>query len=171
MMPSSPCGVPRKGGWLSRHTLKQFLAFIVAGTVVVGADAAVFFSLVWLAGLHYQIANAAGVAAGCVLDYFVCRRWVFSRSGRSHRSEFGMFIVVSLSTLLLTSLVLALFLNFGLLHATMSFLSAKEQLVVAKGVSIAAATVWDFVLKKVIVFQESPSRSEPSTNLSTGPGS
>lgn len=138
---------------------------------MVGADAAIFFSLVWLGGVHYEIANAVGVGAGSVLDYLMCRRWVFSRSGRSYRTEYGMFVAVSLSTLLLTSLVLALFLNFGLLEAAMSFLSVKGRLVVAKGASIVAATVWDFVLKKVIVFQDSPSGSKTSESQNADPGS
>jgi len=62
----------------SRHL--EFLRYLLSSLTALCVDFLLLTSLVALLGLHYQLAAASGYFVGLLVNYAICRHWVFPQS-------------------------------------------------------------------------------------------
>jgi putative flippase GtrA len=126
----------------SDNVLIQAFRFIVVGLVAFAAD----FSLLMLAveawRWNYLAAAALAYTTGLTINYFLCVRWVFPRRRfQDQRAEFALFALIGITGLGLTELILW---------------TGKEWIGLgigpAKFAALVAVAVWNFVLRKLVLF-------------------
>jgi putative flippase GtrA len=103
-------------------------------------DVAIFSLLaVWL-GMQPVIANCLSYSTVVVICFYLTRYWVFPASkGDRAPSQFGRFITISLLSLVLSTVLVALFVRF-----TTPF--------VAKLLTLPITFAWNYVINRTWVF-------------------
>lgn len=84
----------------------QFFRYLFAGTISFVFDAAMLVLLVEYISLHYLAAAAAAFCAGVLVNYAVCKLFVFRGYQRNCFFELISFFVITLIGLGLTELIL-----------------------------------------------------------------
>ena len=117
--------------------------YLVAGSLAFLGDFAVFLFLTEFLLVHYLISNAAGFCVGLTISYLLCVNWVFShRTYMKLRVEFPVFAAISLIMLLFGELLLLVLVEYAMLSN-----------VIAKVVMTGMVFIFNFILKKLILFQ------------------
>ncbi len=137
-------------------TTMQFLRYSLVGGIGFVADTATFLILKRSAGVNYQLAGLIGFIVGLVITYALSVGWVFkhSRTVLNRYKEFMIFTVIGIIGLGLNALFLWIF--YDRLHLVD---------VVAKIVSAALVYIWNFSVRKILLF----SASEPASKISNPP--
>ena len=121
---------------------REFSKYFVVGGLAFSVDFLLFISLVEVVGIHYLVANIFGFAAGLVVNYVLCIRWVFHvRTYVNVKLEFLVFALVGLFGLLLGEVVL-----FVLVE---SFYLAPAP---AKLLMTAVVFMTNFLFRKLLLF-------------------
>ncbi len=129
---------PQQGiiGQLIKYCLSGGCAFVVD------------FGLLWLCrdiiGLHYLVASAIGYTVGLCITYTLSVVWIFDEHRwQSRLGEFLLFAVIGILGLGLTQLCMWIFSTCVL---------GEEWYLVAKIITTIIVTIFNFVMKKVILF-------------------
>jgi putative flippase GtrA len=133
------------------NTLLQIPRALLASCIAAAFDVVV---LVWLVeALHWHPAPAAvvGYIVGMVLQYLLCRYWVFASNRDSDANGFGVFALLSLVGLGITWGVIAA------LHDCMPY-------TVVKVLSLGLTFAWNFASRKWLVFRPN-AKSTPIIDL------
>ena len=132
----------------------QAFRFIVVGLVAFAADFSLLMIAVNIWEWNYLGSAALAYMVGLTLNYCMCVRWVFSRRRfQDRRSEFILFTLIGISGLGLTELIL---------WTGKDLMGVDLRL--AKFASLFAVAVWNFALRKVLLFSNVPfcRKSKPS---------
>jgi len=125
-----------------KRLFKQIIRFIVTGALSAGLEFFVYTSLVAHLNLHYQYSNVIAFIAANVLNYTLSRNWVFVKGRHSASVEFIAFAIVAL---------VGLGLNILILWVMIGRMQIDYR--VAKIFAIGVVVIWNFLSKKMLVFQ------------------
>lgn len=131
---------------MRRFAIFRFVAirFALVGSINTAVDLGMFAGLTVFAALPADRANAVSYACGIVTSFFLNRGWTFRdarmRDGRSCIAEqFTRFIVVSLASLLLSTMIV-------------TALSSIMPALAAKLLSLPVMFVWSYSMTRRFVF-------------------
>lgn len=129
---------------LARFRLLEFARYFLASGVALAIDLGLLIGLTEVVHLHYQTAAAIGFTAGLVAIYLMSILWVFeNRALAGHQTaEFVLFALIG---------VVGLGINQGVLWLLAGTIGIHY--LAAKGVSVAIVFAWNFLARKVILFQ------------------
>ena len=120
----------------------QLLRYGAASAVALAADYATLYLLASVIGLPPLLANSVSFTVGVVITYFASRMWVFSeRRLTDPRAEFVVFVLVGLAGLAV---------NDGVVWAGTTL---GWNLYVAKALAAAVSFVWNFFLRKYLIYR------------------
>lgn len=91
---------------LDKKNLLELVRFCMVGVANTAVDLGVFFVLTLLGGAPYLPAQALAYSAGVVNSFCWNRKWTFKIKGKTSWGEMSSFLLVNLSSLLLSSLLL-----------------------------------------------------------------
>jgi putative flippase GtrA len=129
--------------WGRHRVLREFGRYLLTGSAAFASDFLLLVGLTEGAGLNYLVANLFAFAAGFLVNYLLCVRWVFERRRFAVTSqEFAVFVAVALPGLALNEAVLWLAVALAGLH----YAAAK---VLATGLVF----VVNFLLRKFLLFR------------------
>jgi putative flippase GtrA len=141
----------RLGALLQPSLVAEFARYFGAGLLALAVDFALYLLLTELAGWHYLVSGTVAFCAGLVTIYFFSISWIF-RDRRTERklSEFGIFAVIGVAGLALTTFILyALTEGLGLDYRA------------SKLVSAGLVFVFNFGCRKFFLFRTPANRGNP----------
>jgi len=131
---------------MRRHGFRRFaifrfiaLRFALVGSTNTAVDLSIFAVLTGLAGLATDYANGISYSCGIVCSFILNRSWTFSDARGGIAEQFTRFIVVSLASLLLSTMIV-------------TGLSALMSPLVAKFLSLPVMFVWSYSMTHRFVF-------------------
>jgi putative flippase GtrA len=126
---------------LRRFAICRFVAirFAVVGSLNTAIDLGVFTALTAIAGLPPDRANGISYSCGIVTSFILNRGWTFADSRGGVAEQFTRFIVVSLASLLLSTMVVT---GLSVIMAPLA----------AKLVSVPVMFVWNYGMTRRFVF-------------------
>jgi putative flippase GtrA len=128
----------------------ELLRFIVVGFAATVCDVLVLKALVSGLGWHYLLGNACSFFVGNAVSYLLSVGWVFTERSLSNKTkEFIIFGLIGVGGLGISQ---------ACMYASVEWLGLHYML--GKFIAVGATLVWNFVVKKVVLFRARP----------TGPG-
>ncbi len=126
----------------SDSLLIQLIRYGVVGGTAFVVDFGLLYLFNEYLGVHYLLATAFGFMAGLIVNYFMSVKWVFNqRKVKDKSTEFIIFGVIGIIGLGLNELIMYI----GVDKFAMAVM-------VAKIVSTAIVFIWNFVVRKFILF-------------------
>jgi putative flippase GtrA len=117
--------------------------YFVSGGVAFVVDATLLYFLTEWVGLFYLVSTVLSYAVGLIITYLFSIKWVFDhRSVDNRKVEFGVFVVIGVAGLGLTSLCMWFFTAVVGVHY-----------LVSKVVTTIIVFVWNFIAKKLLLFR------------------
>lgn len=87
--------------------INQLMKFGAVGAVCFGIDYGIMILLTELGGLDYLLSSGISFSVSVVINYLLSMRFVFqSKKGSNKAQEFVMFVVLSITGLLLTEVLM-----------------------------------------------------------------
>ncbi|MEQ8174229.1 MAG: GtrA family protein [Syntrophomonadaceae bacterium] len=129
---------------LDRKNLLQLMRFCIVGIANTAVDLGVFFVLTF-GGVPYLVAQVLAYSTGVVNSFFMNRRWTFKVEGKTSWGEMSSFLLVNLSSLLLSSLLL--FILYDACHVPL-WLSKLAATGLCMLVNFTASRRWVFNVRK-----------------------
>ncbi len=129
----------------TKNPIIQFCRYFVVGGISFVVDAAVLYVLnTWL-GMHYMVATIFGFMVGLTVNYLLSIWFVFNGENKktSKGAEFAVFAIISTGGLGLTELLMWLGVD-----------KLKMPVLVAKIIAAAIVLIWNYGMKKVILYRE-----------------
>ena len=120
----------------------QLIKFAVAGAIGAGIEIFTFIYLVDFVGMYYLTANLIAISLAIIVNYFISQKWVFDSGRYSKRTEFAVFVMVSLVALLLNQLLMWYFVG-----------TAELDDKISKILAIGIVAAFNFFAKKFFVFK------------------
>lgn len=126
---------------LRRFAIFRFVAirFALVGSINTAVDLGIFAALTSLAGLPADRANAISYACGVAMSFVLNRGWTFRDARGGIAEQFTRFIVVSLASLLLSTMIV-------------TALSSIMPDVFAKLSSLPVMFLWSYSMTRRFVF-------------------
>ncbi len=151
---------------MKRQASYQIFLFIIAGALSAVAEVLSFkfFTQLFLHGsfhtlesdfwgIHYPLSNILSSIIGIITNYYFSIAFVFERGKHGKNTEFGLFIGISVFTMLLSLGLFQLFYSYIIL-THISFLGfTLSRAVITKIIAIGITSVASFILKKKIIFK------------------
>lgn len=134
--------------------IAQFLKFAIVGGISFVVDFAVYGIMCNTFGVHYIISGIFGFVISVIVNYLLSMKFVFvSKDDLSKKSEFVIFVVLSVIGLGLNSLILylcidLLYLNWLWLQ---SMISIKLMNLAAKIIATFIVMVYNFITRKIFL--------------------
>jgi putative flippase GtrA len=122
------------------NTYIQFLRYIFVGAAATVVDVGSLYVFTSKLGIYYLTSAALAFCLGIVTNYLLSILWVFKSTGNL-KKEITLFLLIGLSGLLLNELII---------WVLVSKLSIYY--LVSKLVATAIILIWNFGLRKKIVF-------------------
>jgi len=124
------------------------------------ADYSVLISMVTFTKIHYLISTVIGYTVGVVINYILSIKWAFKsrRFPTDWKKEFGIFLLIELSALIM--------LSTGMFFLRHFF---KFTITFAKIISNSVAAVWNYILKYKLLFKRMKKRLFPTPHLENEP--
>jgi putative flippase GtrA len=88
--------------------MRQFIKFNLVGLLNTALDFVLFSLLTWI-GVYYILAQCVSYGVGMLNSYTLNKYWTFAQKGRLEPKQAIRFLVLNLSSLLLSLLLLMLF--------------------------------------------------------------
>jgi putative flippase GtrA len=137
-----PTFTQRLFGNVSDNIAIQAFRFIVVGLVAFAVDFSLLMIAVNVWQWNYLVSAALAYAVGLSINYCLCVHWVFSqRRFHDRKPEILLFALIGITGLGLTELILW---------------TGKDMmgldLRLAKGAALLAVAVWNFLLRKILLF-------------------
>lgn len=123
-----------------RHSIGEFIRFVLVGLLNTGVDVVIFFILTRI-GIPYMAAQIVSYSCGAANSYLLNKVWTFRSCGLSY-AEIVRFTTVNLISLGISVVALSL------LHQT-----AGRGLATSKGVATLCALAANFLGNKLWVFR------------------
>lgn len=125
--------------------LGQLLRYVISGGLAFCVDFGLMVVLREWAGVPEAVAAAAGNFVGLIITYVLSVVWIFDRRRFANPYvEFGLFFLIGLSGTALTYVLMRLFsVCLGIYY------------MVAKLLTVAIVTLWNFAAKKRLLFSRS----------------
>lgn len=120
----------------------QFVRFLLAGGLSALVDFLLLVLLVEVFSVYYLVASGMSFIVGLILNYLVCRTWVFQRGKYGQMIEFLAFCIGGSIGLGLNQIILLLFVG----HFSLDYRLSKI-------ISITLVTLWNFLTKKYLIFK------------------
>jgi putative flippase GtrA len=124
-----------------RHSIREFIRFVLVGMLNTGVDVAIFTLLIW-SGAAYLAAQTVSYTCGAANSYLLNKLWTFRSCGLSY-AEMVRFALVNLVSLGISLALLALFHH-----------QAGMGLAAAKGGATVCALAANFLGNKLWVFRQ-----------------
>ena len=119
------------------RNLLEILRFLLAGGSCLLLELGVLYALTEAAGLHYLYSAALAFTLSVIVNYLMCRYWVFQGARQQSAKAAAVFIGSSLAGLGLNQLCMWLFVEMaGLWYMAAKLLAA------------VVVTAWNYVLKR-----------------------
>lgn len=119
------------------RNLLEILRFLLAGGSCLLLELGALYALTEAAGLHYLYSAALAFTLSVIVNYLMCRYWVFQGAGQQSAKAAAVFIGSSLAGLGLNQLCMWLFVEMaGLWYMAAKLLAA------------VVVTAWNYVLKR-----------------------
>ena len=119
------------------RNLLEILRFLLAGGSCLLLELGVLYALTEAAGLHYLYSAALAFTLSVIVNYLLCRYWVFQGARQQSAKAAAVFIGSSLAGLGLNQLCMWLFVEMaGLWYMAAKLLAA------------VVVTAWNYVLKR-----------------------
>lgn len=146
------------------NTMIQFARNMLAGIVGTAVDFAVliFCKEIFLFG--ETLSAFIGFTAGLVLNYFICRCWVFPEAHqRNIMVDFISFMSIGFVGLLLTQIIIAPFSEHGLfgvgffvVYATFGtkILPKNQYYIFGKSIAVVLVYFWNFFTRKKLLYRK-----------------
>lgn len=134
--------------------IAQFLKFAIVGGISFVVDFAVYGIMCNTFGVHYIISGIFGFVISVIVNYLLSMKFVFeSKDDLSKKSEFVIFVVLSVIGLGLNSLILylcidLLYLNWLWLQ---NLISIKLMNLAAKIIATFIVMVYNFITRKIFL--------------------
>ena len=120
-----------------KRNLLEILRFLLAGGSCLLLELGVLYALTEAAGLHYLYSAALAFTLSVIVNYLMCRYWVFKGARQQSAKAAAVFIGSSLAGLGLNQLCMWLFVEMaGLWYMAAKLLAA------------VVVTAWNYVLKR-----------------------
>lgn len=129
---------------LDRKNLLQLMRFGIVGIANTAIDLSVFFVLT-MGRVPYLPAQVLAYSAGVVNSFVLNRKWTFKVEGKTRWGEMSGFLLVNLSSLLLSSLLL--FILYDACHVGL-WLSKLVATGLCMLVNFAASRRWVFNVRR-----------------------
>ncbi len=120
----------------------QFARFLLVGGSTALVDFVLLVLFVEVFSVYYLVASGAAFIVGLILNYLVCRSWVFQGGKYGQMIEFLAFCTGGGIGLGLNQIILLLFVG----HFSLDYRLSKI-------ISIAVVTLWNFLTKKYLIFR------------------
>ena len=121
----------------------EIASFLWVGAVTFMADYVILFVLTEYLGMYFLCSSACSFLIALILNYFLCVRFVFKPVNKQSWQHGIIFILFSLSGLLLNQLLMWFFVSI----AGMYYMAAKI-------FSACLVTIWNFLTKRKAVMLE-----------------
>ena len=119
------------------RNLLEILRFLLAGGSCLLLELGVLYALTEAAGLHYLYSAALAFTLSVIVNYLMCRYWVFQGARQQSAKAVAVFIGSSLSGLALNQLCMWMLVEMaGLWYMAAKLLAA------------VVVTAWNYVLKR-----------------------
>ncbi|QKS30892.1 MAG: GtrA family protein [Candidatus Accumulibacter similis] len=126
------------------NVMHQFVRYGMVGGLAFVVDFASLWVLTEGVGLHYLVSASLAFLLGLITNYVLCIAWIFAfRALRSRAQEFTIFGLIGVAGLLLSNFLLLLFTELAGFHY-----------LVSKGAAAAIILVFNFSLRRVLLFSE-----------------
>jgi putative flippase GtrA len=140
----------------AKKALRQFLQYVLVGGTSFAVDFSTLYLLTEQAGLHYLISATIAFLLGLVTNYLLCITWIFDVHVMNNRlHEFTVFGCIGIAGLML---------NNVLLYALTDWLGLFY--LVSKTISAGIILIFNFSLRRRILFSGRCTASESPTNIS-----
>ena len=117
--------------------LAEILRFLVAGGGGFLLELVLLYAMTDGLGLHYLVSSGLAFVVGVIVNYLLCRFWVFRGAGRQSAASMLVFAGSSVAGLGIHQLCMWALVDFTGLH----YLYAKVG-------AAAVVTLWNFALKR-----------------------
>lgn len=115
----------------------EIFRFLTAGGTTFLLELGVLYGLVEYIGIYYLLAAAIAFSIAVVVNYVLCLRWVFRESKKQSRKMMVLFAGSSLAGLGINQLCMWILVSCLGIHY-----------MIAKIISTAVVTVWNYVAKR-----------------------
>lgn len=122
----------------------SFLKYQTAALIATAIDFAVFFLLKDVFHIWYVYATAIGALMGAAANFILCRNWAFSAREKKLVTQIGKYIMVSLGSLLLNTVLVYVITELFFIHENYSRVLT----------AILVAVTYNFTLQKYFVFKK-----------------
>ena len=129
---------------------EQFFKFGIVGVICFIIDYGLMIALTELAGVPYLISCGISFSVSVVVNYILSMRYVFSsKKDADRKKEFALFVLLSISGLLLTELLMWLFAaGLGINY------------MIAKIITTGIVMIYNFITRKLLLEERTPQRNE-----------
>lgn len=127
----------RGGSFLPGGAFPEVLRFLLAGGSCLLLELGLLYGFTEWAGMHYLYSAALAFSVSVLVNYWICRYWVFRGAGKMSLKSVTVFAGSSVAGLGINQLCM---------WALVDILGVYYML--AKIVAAAVVTVWNFVLKR-----------------------
>lgn len=122
---------------------REVFRYAIVGAICTAVDFSLLYALVEFGGMHHLAASYVSFSAGIIVNYVLCRIWVFSiHSVGSKRLEFLAYLVISL---------VGLGINGGVIWLLTDALSSHCHYMVSKCAATAVTLAWNFLARKLLL--------------------
>ncbi len=118
-----------------------FLKFVISGILSAALEMFLLIILVEHFHINYLIANSISFIVTNLFNYVLSRYWVFEKSNRTLHVEASLFLIVTLSGLMVNQLIMWLLVG-----------KLGYNYKISKVLAIVAVVVLNFFGKKILVF-------------------
>lgn len=122
----------------------SFLKYQTAALIATLVDFGVFFILKDVFNVWYVYATAIGALMGAITNFILCRNWAFSAREKKLVNQIGRYIMVSLGSLLLNTVLVYVITELFKVHENYSRVIT----------AILVAITYNFTLQKYFVFKK-----------------
>lgn len=137
---------------INNDITRKFIRYLIVGGFAAFIDITTFYILSSIINLNYILANTISFTAGLLCNFYLSCKWVFNKESKYPLKDFIIFSLIGVIGLLLSNLILVLLLRSYVFRSMFLFEQTNLSEVVAKGISIVIVLIWNFTIRKIIIF-------------------
>ena len=126
--------------------MKQFIKFVIVGSVNTAIDFFIYFSLTRGTDFfeqHLLSANIIAFSIAATNSFFWNKKWTFRDQGKNYHVQYSKFLIVSIGGLLLSQ---------GIFVIGVHYLKISD--IITKLAAVVIVTFWNFALNKWWTFKK-----------------